>query len=111
MSNNKDLNKSKKDENENSKEEEKNINIIILKKNKENDEDKKMNDKFKYKYNIIIGNIKVEKNRKQRIINSYENAKKEYNNLIGEKNEEEIKNCEIFINDKHIDFTYYYTFK
>ena len=50
--------------------------------------------------NIIIGIIKVEKNNKKvRLINS----KKE--------NEEEIKNCEIYINDKKINFDYFYKFQ
>ena len=31
--------------------------------------------------------------------------------LIGEENEEEINEWEIFINDNKIDFTYYYYFK
>ena len=60
--------------------------------------------------NFIIGYIKVAKNDlKQRIIYSYENARKE-GFLKGIKNEEEIKTCEIFINNKKIDFTYYYEF-
>ena len=33
------------------------------------------------------------------------------NNIETKKNEEEIKECEIFINGKIIDFTYYYIFK
>ena len=62
--------------------------------------------------NVIIGIIKVVKNDyKQRIINSYENAKKEEDELEGIKNEEEIKMCEILINDKIIDFSYYYEFE
>ena len=61
---------------------------------------------------IIIGIIKVEQdNLKQRIINSYENAKKEAKYLEGIENEEGIKTCEIFINDKKIDFSYYYEFE
>ena len=61
---------------------------------------------------VIIGIIKVVKNNfKQRIINSYENAKKEDKYLKGIENEEEIKTCEIFINDKKIDFSYYYEFE
>ena len=51
------------------------------------------------KKNIIIGNIEVLSNTlEQRIINS------------SKKNEEDIKGCEIYINDKKIDFTYYYKF-
>ena len=61
---------------------------------------------------IIIGIIKVVKNNfKQRIINSYENAKKGNKKLKGIENEKEIKMCEIFINDKKIDFNYYYEFE
>ena len=64
-----------------------------IKKEKENKEEM-------MKDNIIIGYINVKKNKlRQRIINSEE-----------KENEEEIKDCEIFINDKKIDFTYYYEF-
>ena len=51
-----------------------------------------------------------------RIINSYENVKYEDKNQNkkdydkSKENEEEIKDCEIFINDKKINFTYYYKF-
>ena len=31
--------------------------------------------------------------------------------IEGKENEKDIKDCEIYINDKKIDFTYYYTFK
>ena len=85
------------------KEEEKNEN--------ENVKDEKMKE---IKDNIIIGIIKVEKNDlKQKIINSYENAKKENIDfsLKGKENENEIKDCEIYINDKKIDFSYYYNFE
>ena len=52
------------------------------------------------KDNIIIGYINVKKNKlRQRIINSEE-----------KENAEEIKDCEIFINDTKIDFAYYYEF-
>ena len=67
--------------------------------------------------NIIIGKIKIKKNNglKARIINSYENAKREDSDerLKDKKfieNEEEIKNCEIFINEKKIEFDYNYNF-
>ena len=64
---------------------------------------------------ILEINIKDE-NSKERIINSFENMKREYpewnwNNIETKENEEEIKECEIYINDKKIDFAYYYTFK
>ena len=66
--------------------------------------------------NEIILKIYIrDKNSKERIINSFENIKREHANLESEKievkeNIEEIKDCEIYINDKKIDFTYYYTF-
>ena len=64
---------------------------------------------------ILEINIK-DNNSKERIINSFENTKREnpywYWNIIEtKKNEDEIKECEIYINDKKIDFTYDYTFK
>ena len=64
--------------------------------------------------NEIISEINIkENNTKERIINSFENAKRKNPNLVDIKckeNEKEIKDCEIYINDKKIDFTYYYTF-
>ena len=72
---------------------------------------------FQNNENIIVGRIKIIKdNLKQRIINSYENTKLEesagwawdYINI--DKNEKEIKECEIYINNKKIIFDYYYTF-
>ena len=67
--------------------------------------------------NEIILEINIKNNNsKERIINSFENTKKEipywnWDNIKGKENEEEIKNCEIFINDKKINFTYFYKFK
>ena len=67
--------------------------------------------------NEIISEINIKSNNsEERIINSFENTKREnpnwdWNNIEMKKNEEEIKECEIFINDKKIDFTYYYIFK
>ena len=67
--------------------------------------------------NEIILEINIRENSsKERIINSFENTKREnpnwdWNNIEGKKNEEEIKECEIYINDKKIDFTYDYIFK
>ena len=79
-------------------------------KEKENKKDEKIIETIKYN-NFILGTIKVSKNSlKQRIINSYENAIEEYYNFDGEENEKEIKACEIFINDKKINFCYFYEF-
>ena len=68
--------------------------------------------------NEIILEINIrENNSKERIINSFENTKREnpylnWNKIDETKeNEEEIKDCEIYINDKKIDFTYDYIFK
>ena len=61
--------------------------------------------------------IKNGQNKKQRLINSYENWKREHpsdwdwDNIISEKNEEEIKLCEIYIQSKKIHFTYFYDFE
>ena len=53
------------------------------------DEKKENNNLNQEKYNFIIGNIEIMKYKsRQRIINSNKN------------NEEEIKECEIYINDK-----------
>ena len=54
-------------------------------------------------------------NSKVRIINSFENTKKvisywNWDNIKGKENEEEIKDCEIYINDNKIEFTYFYKF-
>ena len=67
--------------------------------------------------NEIISEIYIKyHNSKQRIINSFENAKREKLNwnwdiIENKENEKEIKDCEIYINDKKIDFTYYYIFE
>ena len=67
--------------------------------------------------NEIILEINIrENNSKERIINSFENTERENpywdRNIIEiKKNEDEIKECEIYINKKKIDFTYYYTLK
>ena len=91
-----------------------------IKKGKKNEKDNQNNEKenkeetmkeMKEKLNnIIIGIIKIEKNKMQTIINSYENVIKDLSNYFGMNNEEEIKECEIFINDEKIDFTYDYYF-
>ena len=63
------------------------------------------------KENKIIGKIEIKtSDLKERIINSYENAKKRNKKLKGIENEKEIKMCEIFINNKKINFTYDYNF-
>ena len=68
----------------------------------ENEEDKE-----KLNENIIIGNINIkENNLNQRIINSFENTKREESKkwdwtiIKAIENEEEIKDCEIYINNK-----------
>ena len=76
--------------------------------NKEKDVIKDITEKEKVEYNIITGEIEISNNLRQRIINSYENAKKEYSYIKGIENEKEIKNCDIFINNKKINFCYYY---
>ena len=102
----------------------KNIKRIGAKKSKGGNKNilnkKKNNNKYNKKYNkieenlnnIIICNIIIKKdNLTQRIINSYEDKKygdKDYDK--SNENEEEIKDCEIFINNKKINFTYYYEF-
>ena len=76
-------------------------------KNKYNKEDNKIEENLD---NIIMGDININKNNLiTRIINSYENVnnedKKDYDK--SKENEKEIKESEIFINDKKIKFTYY----
>ena len=67
--------------------------------------------------NYIIATIEIKNdNLNQRIINSYENAKREEKNYLDFdeikeiENEDIISDCEIYINDKKIDFDYYYDF-
>ena len=64
--------------------------------------------------NYIIGEFDIkEENKNIRIINSYEQYRKEHNIKDLEKeyeNEEEIKKCEIRINDEIIPFCYDYKF-
>ena len=91
--------------NENIKEDkERLININELEENKNEKES-----------NIIIGKIQITKSLVEKIINSYENVYKEkyscvWNDNSSIKNEEQIKECEIYINDKKINFSYYYEF-
>ena len=65
--------------------------------------------------NYIIGEFEIKENNKEiRIINSYEQYRKENNLKIEDEyiNEEEIKeNIEIIINDKNMPFIYLYKFK
>ena len=80
-----------------------------IKSEEENNKDREMKETLNN--NMIIGIIEVnKKNLKKRIINSYEKSQKESGYIIGKSNEKEIKECEIYINDKKIDFTYYYKF-
>ena len=65
----------------------------------DNTKNKNENKNEVMKNNIITGRIKVLKNKlKLRILNS------------NKKNEKDIKECEIFINDKKISFSYHYVF-
>ena len=67
--------------------------------------------------NEIILEINIKDNdSKKRIINFFENTKRKkrnwkWKNFETKENEDEIKECEIYINDKKIEFTYDYTFK
>ena len=66
--------------------------------------------------NYIIAEIEVDDvNKYYRILNSYEESRRTniFNTAIEEKykNEEEIKQCEIRINNELIPFNYYYKFK
>ena len=65
--------------------------------------------------NYIIAEIYIKDediNKEIQIINSYENYQRKWNAEIKKEymNEEEIKKCEIRINDKLIPFTYLYKF-
>ena len=73
------------------------------------------NDNFNDDKNYIIGEINIEDdevNENIRIINSYEESVRNHKWEINEeeKNEEEIKKCEIRINDELISFNYFYKF-
>ena len=66
--------------------------------------------------NYIIAELNVEKKSKIRIISSFEEFKKKYGmenyKPIDYNNEKDIKeNCEISINNKKIDFCYFYEFE
>ena len=71
------------------------------------------------KTNVINGIIKIKNNNfTQKIINSYENWKKENpdeyewnkESIKETPNESKIKNCEIYIDNEKINFSYNYTF-
>ena len=68
--------------------------------------------KIELKDNLIICRYKINDIDKDiRILNSYEEAKKEESYLKGKNNEKEIKNnCRIYINENKIDFCYKYKF-
>ena len=94
-------------------------NLLMEKKQNKNDEDIKVNE-IKEEKNIILGCIEVKNIKwKIQIINSYESVKQEFSSFPEDfkelgveeiKNEDQIKDCEIFIDNKKIDFTYKYTF-
>ena len=113
--------------------ERKNNNLILglhlggHKLNNENIEDFQRKDIYEFNcatsFDEILKNIKLQLNRtisaiieikednfKARIINSFENKKKEYEKLNGKENEKEIKNSDIFINGEQIDWNYDYIF-
>ena len=81
------------------------------------DDNNKNNEKIKNNINVnyitkncIIGEIYIKEediNKDIRIINSIENSGK----LMEDKNEAEIKECDIYINDENIGFSYFYKFK
>ena len=60
--------------------------------------------------NEIIAEIIIkDNNSRKRLINSFENSKREnpnwiWDNIETKKNEEEMKDCEIYINNKKIGF-------
>ena len=72
-----------------------------------------------YSNNYINAEISIKKgqNKKQRLINSYENWKREHltdwdwDSIISENNEEEVKLCVLYIQTKKLNFTYLYNFE
>ena len=85
--------------------------------NQNNNAKKDDEDKEKINENIIIAYFQITVNNlKNRIINSYENVKREGSILnLGKfsnikENEKDIKDCDIFINDSEILFKYFYEF-
>ena len=74
------------------------------------------NNKDKIKNNFIIGEINIsekEVGKEIRIINSYEESLRKLNKSIKEeyKNEKQIKECKIEINNQKIFFDYFYRFE
>ncbi len=65
--------------------------------------------------NFIIYEYEITKdklNEPIRILNSYEDAKKQYSWIEGISNEKEIKeNCEVYLNNNKINFCYIYNFQ
>ena len=59
--------------------------------------------------NEIICEYKIKKKGNIRILNSYDEVVRNYNDFKGIENEKEIKDkCEIYINENKIDFCYKY---
>ena len=90
----------------------KNIKILSNINNDNNDNNNNDNDRTNY----IIAEIYIDSNNINKdvlIINSYEESKRRANAFILEenlKNEKDIKNCVIKINNKNINFSYVYNF-
>ena len=69
------------------------------------------------KDNIIIGYFDIKNNNsKERIINSFENIKRgnprwNWYKIESKENEKQIKECDIYINNQRIDFSYFYNFE
>ena len=75
---------------------------------------KDINNNINNNNNYIITEIQVNDiNKNYRILNSYEEERRTYKSIMEEIhcNEEEIKQCEIRINNELIPFNYYYKFK
>ena len=73
--------------------------------------------KDKIENNFIIAKFKIEKNNlEQRIINSYEYIRREdadvfdWEEIQGTENEDQIKDCDIYINNEKIENNYNYNF-
>ena len=61
--------------------------------------------------------IKKGQDKSQRIINSFENFKRkhlydwDWDNILAEKNEEQIKLSKIYIDSRQVNFSYFHTFQ